>query len=227
MDRYGRQVMFLGKDRQKKIKGTTACIIGVGALGTVAADILARAGMDLILIDEDIVQLDNLQRQSLFSEEDIGKKKSFTAKLKLQEANSQISILAHDARISEDTLSLIPSSAIVLVCTDNMESKLLISDHCHSRTVCITGSAAGSKGIVYTYTTGKPCFRCLFDGKTGDTAATIGVLGSLTHMIGSMMANEAIKSASGKPEESLLQIDVMTNELLKIKVKRSCKRCSL
>ena len=225
MERYAKQVKFIGRRMQKEVCNTTACIVGVGALGTVAADLLARAGMNLVLIDDDVVQLDNLQRQSLFSEKDIGRNKAEAAKGKLQEINSEIRISAMEVRLTADNVSLIGNPGIILVCTDNMESKSLINDYMHMKMKCIFGSAAGSKGIVYSYQPGKPCFRCIFGSKIGDTANTIGILNSLTHIVGSMMANEAIKSIIGKPEDGLLQIDVMANTLDKIKVRKTCGRC--
>jgi molybdopterin-synthase adenylyltransferase len=127
MDRYSRQLLYknIGKTGQSKLLKSTVCIIGIGALGSVCSELLTRAGIGkLVLIDRDYIELNNLQRQMMFDESDIGKSKSITAKEKLSKINSGIKITAKiDDLDCTNVKQLIGTPDLILGCTDNMESR--------------------------------------------------------------------------------------------------------
>ncbi len=107
-ERYSRQELILGKKKQKKLENSVIAIVGIGALGTVAAELLTRAGVGkLILIDRDIVEESNLQRQVLFTEKDVGKSKANVAKEKLKEINSLVKLESYALHLNSENISLL------------------------------------------------------------------------------------------------------------------------
>lgn len=128
--RYDRQIILpqIGEKGQKELFGKTVLIVGVGALGTVCADLLARAGVGtLVLVDHDIIEDCNLQRVALFSDKDLLKPKALTAKEKLSSINPDVTVVAHDRPFSEGDLEKVD---LVLDCTDNLEVRYLINSAC-------------------------------------------------------------------------------------------------
>ena len=240
--RYIRQEIFreIGKDGQKKIRNSSVAIVGLGALGSVSAQLLARAGIGkLILIDRDIVELSNLQRQSLFDESDIGKPKALAAKEKLSKINSDIKIdffiddlnyknINELISITNKKIKNKKNVDLILDCTDNLETRFLINDFCVKNKIpFIYSSAVGSKGYVFNVIPNEtPCLRCfLKESAALDTCENVGVLNTITSIISSIQVNEAIKILLNKPyEENLILFDVWRNDLSKIKVNKD-KKC--
>lgn len=234
--RYIRQEIFreIGKKGQKRLAKSTVAIVGMGALGSNSAELLARAGIgSLILIDRDIVELSNLQRQRLFDENDIGKPKALAAKKHLGKINSEIKIdfFIDDLNFENINRILIARIDLILDCTDNLETRFLINDFSVKNNLSfIYSSAVGSKGYVFDIIPGKTaCLRCfLKEAAQLDTCETAGALNTITNLISSIQANEAIKILLKKDcEKNLLLFDVWKNELLKIKVnkKNDCIAC--
>ena len=134
--RYIRQEIFseIGKNGQKKIRDSAIAIVGLGALGSVSAELLARAGIGkLVLIDRDIVELSNLQRQNLYEEKDIGKPKAFAAKEHLRKINNEVEFEAFAEDLNYKNINtLLPikkyiknkikNVELILDCTDNLET---------------------------------------------------------------------------------------------------------
>jgi len=231
--RYIRQEIFreIGKKGQKKLGKSTVAIVGLGALGSNSAELLARAGIgQLILIDRDVVELSNLQRQSLFDENDVGKPKALAAKEHLNKINSEIKIdfFIDDLNFENINKLLENKTDLILDCTDNLETRFLINDFCIKNSIpFIYSSAVGSKGYVFDIFPGKtPCLRCfLKEARALDTCETAGVLNTITNLVSSIQANEAIKILLKKDyEKYLLFFDVWKNDLLKIKVNKN-KNC--
>jgi adenylyltransferase/sulfurtransferase len=234
MEKYSRQHLYknIGKEGQIKLSKSTVCIIGIGALGTVASDLLARAGVGrLNLIDRDFVEENNLQRQILFSEEDIGKPKASVALEMLSRINKSLKITARVSDLTyENIAELVEKPDLILGCTDNMETRFLINEYSKKNHLSwIYGGAVADRGSVYPVIPGRPCFRCIFSGNAEDTCDTAGILSSVSMITASIMANEAIKILVGsKPEEDLIHFDLWKNEFSKIKVPRdlSCLACN-
>lgn len=204
-------------------------------MGSVSAELLARAGIGKItLIDRDVVELSNLQRQNLFNEGDIGKPKAMAAKEHLGRINSEIEIglFADDLNFGNIDEILNAKISLILDCTDNMEARFLINDFAvKNNAPFIYSSAVGTKGYVFNVLPGSgPCIRCfLKEAPQLDTCETVGVLNTITSIIPALQANEAMKILLNKShEKSLLFFDVWKNELLKIKVEKNkaCIACA-
>lgn len=228
--RYDRQEILteIGAKGQKQLSNAKVAIIGVGALGTTTANLLARAGVGTIaLFDRDIVELHNLQRQTLFTEEDCNKPKAACAAVLLRKVNSEIKIESFPEEINYETIAVLKQYDLILDCTDNMETRFLINDFCvRNKKPWIYCSAVGTKGWLLTIIPTKtPCFRCLFAlPKPGslETCDTTGVLNTITTTMAALQVTEAMKVLTNQPAiTELLAFDVWKQELQKIKVKKS------
>ncbi|HLC61804.1 MAG TPA: ThiF family adenylyltransferase [Candidatus Nanoarchaeia archaeon] len=233
--RYIRQEIFseIGKKGQSKLRKSAVAVVGLGALGSVAAELLTRAGIrKLILVDRDIVEVSNLQRQALYGESDIGKPKAIAAKEKLNDINSEVKIKIFIDDLNHNNIRKIidiENANLILDCTDNLETRFLINDFSIKNKVpFIHSSVVGSKGYILNLVPDKnnPCLRCfLKEAAQLDTCETAGVLNTITRIIPSIQVNEAIKILLGKDyEKNLLFFDVWKNELMKIKVNKN-KKC--
>ncbi len=238
MERYSRQTVLehLGKRGQKKLLGSRITVVGLGALGTVSASLLARAGAGhLRLIDRDVVELVNLQRQVLYEEEDIGFPKAMKAAERLRLANSAIEIegLAKDVN-GADVLELLKGSDVVMDGTDNLETRFLINEACAEMDIpWVHAAVIGTEGRVMAVIPGKTaCFRCYIKEAptpgTLPTCETAGVLNSVAAATASLQVTEAVKLILGEePSGHLMVLDGWSPELLRIKIprNRNCPVC--
>ena len=212
-NRYSRQTRFapLGPEGQKGLGQSTAVIVGCGALGTVQAALLARAGVGTLrLVDRDYVETSNLQRQVLYTEADAesAMPKAEAARRHLLAANSGIVIEAHISDLDATNADeLLGGASVILDGTDNFETRMLINDFAvRERIPWIYGAAVSSYGIAMPVLPGEPpgetaCFRCVYpDAPAGaqPTCETSGVLGPVTSVIGSIQAMEALKILAGR-----------------------------
>jgi adenylyltransferase/sulfurtransferase len=228
--RYSRQEALLGKRAQRKIRNAVIAIVGVGAIGGGSADLLARAGVKkIILIDHDYIEIDNLHRQILFREEDVGKKKVFAAKEALNKINFDIDVEPYDERLTRENLVIIEKADIVLDGTDDMEARFLINDFClKKKKPWIHAGAVDSKCSVFVVMPGKACFQCIFKNlKSVLDCENTGILSPASNMASSLQVMEALKLIMGeKPSKDLIRFDVMKNIYEKIKVKKiNCDAC--
>ena len=214
-ERYSRQIAFngIGEGGQRKLGASRVCIVGLGALGTAAADRLCRAGVGALrLIDDDYVEPSNLQRQTLYIEADVGDYKCRAAAKRLWEINSEMKVYVEKYALDASNANgLLKGCDVVLDCTDNFAARHIINETCHKLvTPWIHGAAAGSTGTVFAVVPGGPCFRCLYPNPdlSGESAATSGMLGTLTGIVGALQANEAIKLLVGAEPAGLLMFDV-------------------
>ncbi len=227
--RYNRQELlsFIGRKGQLRLLKSCAVIVGMGALGTVAAEILARSGVGkLVVVDRDVVELTDLQRQLLYDEGDVGRPKASAAAEKLRKINSEIQIVAAAADVDYKNISkLIGKPDVVLDCTDNLETRFLINEYClKNKTAWVHAAAISDSGQLMAFDFRKrprPCFGCIFGGSAAEgTCDTVGVLSSATTIMAAMQATEAIKILIGAPAESaLLRLNLWQNTLTKISVK--------
>ncbi|MBI5072276.1 ThiF family adenylyltransferase [Candidatus Woesearchaeota archaeon] len=237
--RYNRQELLgeIGKKGQELLKEATIAVVGVGALGTTTANLLVRAGIgNILLIDRDIIELHNLQRQTVFTEKNVGQPKAEAAKGWLQEVNSETKIEAKLVDLNAETISILKEKKcdLILDCTDNMETRFLINDCAIKNNIpWIYCSAVGTKGRLLTILPDKTaCLRCLFQmPKPGslETCDTAGVMNTITTTMSAMQTTEAIKIITKQqPTKQLIAYDIWTQELQKIKVqkKKDCVCCS-
>ncbi|MFC4600466.1 ThiF family adenylyltransferase [Cohnella hongkongensis] len=225
--RYARQARFsaIGAEGQRRLLQARAAVVGVGALGCAIANHLARAGVgSLTLIDRDIVDRSNLQRQMLFDEADAaaGTPKAAAAAGRLAAVNGGISITPRIADLNAfNAERLLEDADIVLDGTDNFSARYLINEFSVKHGVpWVYGGAVGASGMTLTVVPeATPCLRCLFPsappGGALDTCETAGVLAPIVDTIASVQAMEAIKLLSGRSDAlhgSLLQIDLWSSQ---------------
>lgn len=219
--RYSRQSKFIGLKSQQKLKRSRVCIVGAGALGSHVADLLVRAGVSNIqIIDRDLVELTNLQRQAIYQEKDIGKPKSLVLKNEFGKINSEIKVEAKVLDLTASNIDQIKAD-LVIDCTDNLETRFLIDDYCAKNKITwIHSSAIGNIGNVYVITAKKTRLRAILKQTQGlDNCESVGVLGSIISVVSGMAFNEAIKVLTGsKEEKDWLRINLKNNTIDKIKI---------
>src|SRR5271169_6427107 len=243
-EKYSRQMLFagIGKEGQQRILASSAAIVGCGAIGAAAAALLVRAGVGRVrILDRDFVEPSNLQRQTLFDENDAlnALPKAVAAERKLRAINSGVSIegLVSDLnpRNAEELLS---GFDLILDGTDNFETRFLINDFAvHSACPWIYAAAVASYGVTMTIRPGlTPCLACLLEPSPNghgleETCDTVGVLGPIVNLIASLEVAEALKLLAGREcalHGRLLSCDVWTGYFQSVRVARnpSCRACA-
>lgn len=231
-ERYSRQILLseIGLTGQEILQQKRIAIVGMGALGTAAAELLARAGIgNLCLIDQDVIELCNLHRQILFEEKDVGKNKAIIAKEKLIKINSEIKITATPVRLTLENLSLLKEFDLVLDCTDNLQTRFLLNDYCKKeKLLWIYAAAIKTSGYAMPIFPEGPCLRCFLTETNLETCAAVGVLNMITCSIAALQATLALKILLKKEiKPYLYYYDVWNQEFKKIKVnkKENCTTC--
>jgi molybdopterin-synthase adenylyltransferase len=243
-DRYSRQILFrgIGIEGQRKLKTARIAIVGCGATGSALAGLLARAGVSTLrIIDRDYVEPSNLQRQSLFDEDDAAESlpKAIAAARKIAAFNSQIVIEPKVDDLTPGNIEvLLEEMQLILDGTDNFETRYLINDYAVNRSrPWIYSAAVGSYAVTLNILPGETaCLACIFpDSPRGmvETCETSGILNSAVNLVGSIAATEAIKflvGARNAPQlrRTLLSFDVWTNEHAEIsaaKPRTGCRAC--
>lgn len=229
-ERYSRQILFppIGKEGQQRLLKSRVAVVGIGALGTVIASQLVRSGVGYVrLIDRDLVELSNLQRQTLFDEEDarLHLPKAITAEKKLRAINSTVHIQAVITDLTVDNaVELLTDVDVILDGTDNFQTRYLINDVAVKYGIpWVYGGSVSSRGMFAVIKPGiTPCFRCLFPdvpSSSGETCDTIGVLSSITNIIASFQVMETIKLLVGaQTSPNLEQIDIWNNSFFQMDI---------
>jgi adenylyltransferase/sulfurtransferase len=221
VDRYSKQRIFLGADRDARLRAASVAIVGLGATGCVMASWLARAGVGrLTLIDRDLVEMPNLQRQLLYGEPEIGQSKACAAKEVLGRANSQVEIRPVMADLtSGNALELLSGLDLMMDGTDNFETRYLINDiSILKQTPWIYCGAIGGEAMVWPICPPRtPCLRCIMEEPPGagdvDTCDSVGVIGPAAGVAASWSAMEAMKLLAGEqPDSALARFDLWKNE---------------
>jgi len=200
--RYSRQVILreVGVNGQAVLLDSTALVIGVGGLGSAAAQFLAGAGVGrLMLADRDRLDLSNLQRQTLYRYADVGRRKTDAAAAQLRELNADVEIETLDA---EAWPAAVADVDVVLDCTDNFPTRFAINQVCvQARKPLVSAAAIRWEGqlAVFDLRRGGPCYRCLYPelGEVGETCEEAGILGPVVGAVGCMQALAALKLLLG------------------------------
>jgi molybdopterin-synthase adenylyltransferase len=244
-EKYSRQILFagIGDDGQQKLLGASAVLAGCGALGTVVANLLVRAGVGrLRIIDRDFVEPSNLQRQTLFEEADAREAlpKAVAAERRLRAINSDSRVEGIVADLtSENCAKLLGGFQLILDGTDNFQTRLLLNDAAISLNVpWIYAAAVGSYGVTMTIRPGETaCLACLLEGDeqfaaigAEATCDTAGVLNAAVGVVASVEAAEATKILAGRSEVlhgRLVSTDVWSGRFQSIRVARqsNCRAC--
>jgi molybdopterin-synthase adenylyltransferase len=231
----------LGPKGQEHFGAASAVLVGCGAIGAAAAQLLVRAGIGrLRILDRDFVETSNLQRQSLFDESDAAEAlpKAVAAERKLQAINSDVQVQGLITDLSsKNAAELLAGFPLILDGTDNFETRFLINDFAvKSNTPWIYAAAVSSYGVTMTIIPGQtPCLSCLMESSNGagleETCDTIGVLGSIVNLIASLEVTEAMKILAGRPDAlhgRLLSSDVWSGRFQSIRAERNpaCRACA-
>lgn len=224
---YSRQINVIGEEAQAAIQRSTAVIVGLGALGTVQAELLTRAGVGkLVLIDFDLVEESNLQRQH-YDKDDVGRRKVDATKERLQRIRD-VEIETVPAYLSLQNIDFLDAD-VVLDGSDNMNTRFLVNEYCKKNDIPVVfASAVLDKGSVLVVNEG-PCYHCVFaDKNSEEDCATTGVLGAATQLSGTISANEAIKILiKQETMTGLFSFGLSDNryETLALKQNKNCKVC--
>lgn len=234
MSRYDRHIILseIGQSGQDKLKHAKVLVVGAGGLGCPVLQYLTAAGVgNLGIIDFDVVEKSNLQRQILFGTSSLGQNKTEAAKTRLEDLNNEISIIAYAEKLTyKNALELFNQYDIIVDGTDNFETRYLINDACIiTNKPLVFGAIYKFEGqvSVFNYQNG-PSYRCLFPNPPQENSvpncSEVGVLGVLPGIIGSMQANEVLKIIleigevlSGK----LLCYDALTTTTTILKIRKS------
>ncbi len=238
-DRYRRQAVLpeIGLQGQQSLCRSRAVVVGLGALGSVSADLLVRAGVGHVrLVDRDVVELVNLQRQTLYSESDLERPKAEAAAERLRNVNSTVEIEAVPRDVhSASVETILTGSNVVLDGTDNLETRFLLNEAAIDLGVpFVYGGAIATYGMVFAMRVpDTACFRCFNPNAPPPgslpTCETAGIFNPLSTLVGSIQAGEALRLLLGNmPSGDLLVIDGWRPEIQRIHVARrtDCPTCA-
>jgi len=239
-ERYSRQILFpaIGAEGQRLIRNSRALIVGCGALGSAQAEALARAGIgSLRIVDRDFVEASNLQRQSMFTEQDAAERlpKAIAATNRITRINADVRTEPEVVDVNQSNIErLVGGCDVVLDGTDNFATRYLLNDACVKHDLnWIYGAAVGSYGVTMTIRPNEsPCLRCVFPEApavaSAPTCDTAGVIMPIINIVAAVQVSEALKLLTGQKKKlhnSLMQFDVWCNEWRKINPGSPVKYC--
>ena len=225
--RYSRQERFsgIGPDGQRRLRAASVTVVGAGALGSVLAETMARAGVGrLAVVDRDYVEASNLQRQSLYTEDDAerGLPKAVAAETRLRAINSEVEVRGIVADFAADNASdLLAGTDLVLDGTDNFEARFLMNDvTLRAGVPWVYGACVAAHGMALLVRPRvTPCLRCVLDAKpavgSGATCDTAGVVAPIVHVVAGIQAGEALKVLAGRTEallSGLVTVDLWSGD---------------
>ena len=241
LEKYSRQIIMeqVGVEGQKKINNSSICIIGCGGLGTSAAQYLSMSGIGkLVFIDHDSIVLSNLNRQTLFTEKDIGESKCEVLTKKIKNINKSITVNYYQKKINEINIDqYIENCSIVLDCTDNFESRLIINKFCHNKKKILVSAALQNFDIqafiFSSWSSNKnPCYKCIFPNLTtteNQSCDEMGIIASVAGLGGIIQANLALNYILKLHNnfKELILLDSIRLDIKKIKIEKNknCKVC--
>jgi adenylyltransferase/sulfurtransferase len=235
VNRYSRHIIMpqVGPVGQRKLMETKVLIVGAGGLGGPAGLYLALAGVGTIgIVDFDVVDLSNLQRQVLHQNDDVGRKKTESAKETLLSYNPDVNIVIHDTPLTSDNaMEIIPQYDLIVNGADNFTTRYLVNDACYfADKVLVDGSILLFDGQATVFKPGHGCYRCLFPAPPPPglvpNCAEAGVLGALTGVMGSIQAIEVIKQVleiGDSLVSRLLLFDALAMDFRIVKLRRDPK----
>lgn len=242
LERYARQIVLpqIGGVGQRRLKAAKVAVIGAGGIGSAAIPLLAAAGLGrLTIIDDDLVDRSNLQRQTIFRDEHVGQPKATLAADLARALNPYVNAIPARERLSEENADeLLSGHDLVLDGCDNFATRLSVNDAATKLRIPLVSAAAvmfqGQVGLYRGWESEKPCYRCFvgdaFDSDDCDTCAEQGVLGALTGTVGSFATLIAIRTIVGIGDDlagSLFLFDGLTLEWRRIGLPKNpgCRTC--
>jgi len=235
--RYARQtaVPEFGDGAQVALASATIAVVGCGALGGLLAETLVRMGVGALRIaDADTVALDNLHRQFLFSEADMGVPKVTAGANRLRQLNSNVNVDAQNVRITEENIgAFLAGTDVVLDATDNVATRFLINGWCvRHRVPWVYAGVSGVSGLILPVLPGGPCLRCLYP-EPPDEAATAhpnrnGILPPTVSLAVSLQVAQALRILNGTARAGeLIRLNVWTATVQSVRLERNadCPCC--
>jgi len=242
LDRYARHIVLreIGGEGQRKLLGSAVTLVGAGGVGSPALQYLAAAGVGrLRVIDDDIVSLDNLQRQILFGTADVGRHKAEVAREASNRLNPDVRFTETRERLTAgNAAALLTGAEVVIDGSDNFATRLIVSDTCTALRIPLVSAAIGmfqiQVGTWRGWEPDRPCYRCFvgdaFDSDDCDNCAELGVLGAMAGIAGSWAAMEAIRQIVGFGGEAVGKVHIFDGlapamRTLKIAKDPGCRAC--
>ena len=241
IERYSRQLVLpeWSGQTQERLRGASAIVIGAGALGSPAATYLACAGVGRIgVVDGELVDMSNLQRQPLHFTPDVDAQKAESAAQKLGVLNTEITVEPYPVELDEQNAeALVAGADVVLDCSDSFETRYLVNEACCAQGVpLVEAGVLGFSGMVMAIRPGETaCYRCAFPqappAGSVPSCREAGILGAVAGVLGSLQALEALKLLSGagdKPGDVILQFDglTLTQTLVRTSRREGCTACA-
>ena len=242
--RYSRNIILnnIGGLGQKKLLSSKVLVVGAGGLGSPILYYLAATGIGTIgIIDYDVVEISNLQRQILHSTKDVTRKKTLSAKEKIEELNPDIKVNIFNDKLNFNNIKhIIEEYDIIADGSDNFETRFILNDNCFKqKKILVSGAVQGFEGYISTFKfvdgSSSPCYRCIFPEpppeNSIDNCSTAGILGSVAGVVGAIQATEIVKeilNIGSTLSGWLLIFDGINSEFRKIKVPKDpkCITCS-
>ena len=224
--RYSRQSLFkkIGESGQNIIREKRVAIVGLGGLGTNSANLLARAGIgELILIDKDVVELSNLQRQTLFTENDVGKPKAVQVEQHLKQINPEVKTSVFSIDLKKENVDKIKTD-LIFDCTDNLEVRYLINEFCVEQKISwVHATCVKDLGEVLNVVPGGVCYKCVYpSAESIESCNTVGILNTIVAMTSAIQVNEGLKILLDKDYcKDLIRINIWKPEIKLIKVEKN------
>jgi molybdopterin-synthase adenylyltransferase len=241
LERYARHVILeeVGEEGQIKLLDSKVLVVGAGGLGAPVLMYLAAAGIGTLgIVDHDVVDLSNLQRQIIHSVDDIGRPKTRSAAERLETINPDITIIEHRTRLTANNAAeLFADYDLIVDGSDNFAARYLCNDTCYSlKKPLVSAALVRFEGQLSTFKAydGGPCYRCLFpeppDPDMVPRCDTVGIFGAVAGVMGSLQATEVLKELLGlgtSMSGQLLLFDALDQTFRKIKVPKDpdCRTC--
>ena len=241
LERYSRQLVLpeWSGEAQERLRAATAIVIGAGALGSPAATYLAAAGVGRIgIVDGDLVDVSNLQRQPLHFTPDVQMQKAESAAQKLGILNTEITVEPYPVTLDADNAdALVAGADVVVDCSDSFETRYLVNDACCAQRIALVeGGALGFAGMVMAIRPGESaCYRCGFPSPppagSVPSCREAGILGAVAGVLGSLQALEALKLLAGvgpPPGDAIVQFDglTLTQTIVRTSRRAGCTACA-
>lgn len=242
LERYARHIVLpdIGGAGQNAIKAAHLLVIGAGGIGSPVIQYLAAAGIGaLTIVDDDVVSLSNLQRQTLYTTQDVGQPKAQVAAARVHALNPYVAVTPIETHVTAAQMpNLLDGISVVIDGSDNFATRLAVADAANAARVPLVSAAIGQfqgqLGVFRGWEADKPCYRCFVgdahDADDCDTCADVGVLGAMVGMMGSMAAMEAIRCVTGfgtDPAGKLQLVDGLDLSMRAIRLPKdpACSAC--